>query len=84
MDDRGDPRLAWLEEQVHELVAPNGRRAPRARNRAHLPRQTALGEDDLRATQGVLGDVEAVLSVVGFLVGVSFAVPSLSLSHRAR
>ena len=60
MDGRGDPRLAWLEEQVHGLVAPNGRRALRVRNRAHFPPRTPLGEDDLRTGQEVLQDVEAI------------------------
>ena len=81
MDKKGDPRLAWLEEQVHELVAPNGRRALRVRNRAHFPPRTPLGEDDLRAAQGVLRDAEAVLRVVGFVVGVPPAAGTLALQH---
>ena len=65
------PKLAWLEEQVHALVAPNGQRSLRVRNRAHLPTETELSADELSDAERWLRDVRAVLDVLGFVVGAT-------------
>ena len=78
------PKLAWLEEQVHALVAPNGQRPLRVRNRAHFPASTPLSGEDLDDVRLLLRDVEAMLGVLGFVVGATPATDWFSVTRAER
>ena len=78
------PKLAWLEEQVHALVAPNGQRPLRVRNRAHFPTETKLPADELADAKGWLRDVRAVLDILGFVVGATPAGGWFSVTRAGR
>ena len=70
-----DPRVAWIEERVYGMVAPELGRAMRMRNHANFVRSYGRPLDPpegeaLAEAEAVLRDIAATLRVLGFLTGV--------------